>query len=105
MSRHILNGILGQKKDVRIKLHARQVASVMSGSVAHQAPLFTGFSRQESWGELPFPSPGDLPHPGIKLVSLMSLHWQVFFFFFFLTTSATWEAQDKTNNIQIKYGL
>ena len=27
------------------------------------------FSRQEYWSELPFPSPGDLPHPGIKSVS------------------------------------
>ena len=34
--------------------------------VAHQAPLCVGFSRQESWSELPFPSPGDLPEPGIE---------------------------------------
>ena len=31
-----------------------------------QAPLSTGFSRQEYWSGLPFPSPGDLPHPGIE---------------------------------------
>ena len=35
-------------------------------TVACQAPLSKGFSRQEYWGELPFPSPGDLPDPGIK---------------------------------------
>ena len=35
-------------------------------AVAHQAPLSTGFSRQEYWSGLPFPSPGDLPDPGIK---------------------------------------
>ena len=35
-------------------------------TVACQAPLFTGFSRQEYWSGLPFPSPRDLPHPGIK---------------------------------------
>ena len=35
-------------------------------TVAHQAPLFMGFFRQESWSGLPFPSPGDLPDPGIK---------------------------------------
>ena len=35
-------------------------------TVAHQAPLSMGFSRQEDWSGLPFPSPGDLPHPGIK---------------------------------------
>ena len=35
-------------------------------TVAHQAPLSMGFSRQEYWGGLPFPSPGDLPDPGIE---------------------------------------
>ena len=34
--------------------------------VARQAPLSIGFSRQEYWSGLPFPSPGDLPNPGIK---------------------------------------
>ena len=36
------------------------------GTVAHQAPLSMGFSTQEYWSGLPFPSPGDLPNPGIK---------------------------------------
>ena len=35
-------------------------------TVAHQAPLSMGFSRQEYWSGLPFPSPGYLPNPGIK---------------------------------------
>ena len=35
-------------------------------TVAHQAPLSMGFSRQEYWTGLPFPSPGDRPDPGIK---------------------------------------
>ena len=35
-------------------------------TVAHQAPLSMGFSRQEYWGELPFSSPGDLSNPGFK---------------------------------------
>ena len=35
-------------------------------TVAYQAPLSIGFSRQESWSGLPFPSPGDLPDPGIE---------------------------------------
>ena len=35
-------------------------------TVASQAPLSMGFSRQEDWGGLPCPSPGDLPDPGIK---------------------------------------
>ena len=41
-------------------------------TVAHQAPLSMGFSRQEYWSESPFPSPGDLSNPGIKPESLMS---------------------------------
>ena len=35
-------------------------------TVARQAPLSMGFSRQEYWSGLPFPSPGDLPGPGIE---------------------------------------
>ena len=38
-------------------------------TVASQAPLSMGFSRQEYWSELPFPSPGDLPDLGIELRS------------------------------------
>ena len=38
-------------------------------TIAHQAPLFVGFSRQEYWSELPFHSPGDLPNQGLKLRS------------------------------------
>ena len=40
--------------------------SVTSWTVAHQAPLSVRFSRQEYWSGLPFPSPGDLPNPGIE---------------------------------------
>ena len=35
-------------------------------TVAHHVPLSAGLSRQEYWSGLPFPSPGDLPDPGIK---------------------------------------
>ena len=42
-------------------------------TIAHQAPLSMGFPRQEHWGGLPFPSPGDLPDPGWNL---HLLHWQ-----------------------------
>ena len=41
-------------------------------TVAHQAPLSMGFSRQEYWNALPFPPPGDLPKPGIQPTSLVS---------------------------------
>ena len=56
-----------------------QVSSVVSNSlqpawtVAHQAPLSMGFSRQEYWSRFPCPPPGDLPDPGMKTVSLLSL--------------------------------
>ena len=52
--------------------------------VAHQAPLSMEFSRQEYWSRLPFPSPEDLPDPGIEPASLMSPAGRS------LTTSATW---------------
>ena len=35
-------------------------------TIAHQAPLSVGFPRQEYWNRFPFPSPDDLPNPGIK---------------------------------------
>ena len=35
-------------------------------TVAYQAPPSMGFSKQECWSGLPFPSPGDLPDPGIE---------------------------------------
>ena len=58
-------------------------------TVAHQAPLSMGFSRQEHWSGLPFTSPGDLPNPGFKPASLTSnLHWQTGS----LPLSDTWEA-------------
>ena len=41
-------------------------------TVAHQAPRSTGFSRQEYWGGLPFPSPGNCPDPEIKSTSHVS---------------------------------
>ena len=45
-------------------------------TVAHQAPLSMGFSRQEHWTELPCPPPGDLPNPGTEPSSHVSCLWQ-----------------------------
>ena len=59
------------------------------GTVACQAPLSMGFSRQEYWSGLPHLPPGDLPDPGIKPMSLMSPTLAGRFF----TANATWEAQ------------
>ena len=60
---------------------------VIPWTVAFQAPLSMGFSRQEYQSGLPFPPPGDLPDPRIEPESLMSpaLVGR------FITTSATWE--------------
>ena len=46
--------------------------SVTPWAVAHQAPLSMGFPRQEYWGELSSPSPGDLPNPGMEIASSLS---------------------------------
>ena len=55
-----------------------------------------GFPRQEYWSGLSFPSPGDLPNPGIELGSLMSPALAGGFF----TTCATWEARvNKRGNL------
>ena len=55
-------------------------------TVACQAPLSKGFSRQEYWSRLPCPSPGDPPDPGIKpkFLCLLQIGRWAFFFFFFL---------------------
>ena len=48
-----------------------------SWPINHQASLFMEFSRQECCSGLPFPTPGDLPYPGIKLLFLLYLmYWQ-----------------------------
>ena len=56
-------------------------------TVACQALLSMGFSKQEYWSGFPFSPPEDLPNAGIKPVSLMSPALAGEFF----TTSATWE--------------
>ena len=50
--------------------HVRFFATLWT--VAHQASLSIGFSKQEYWSGLSCPSPGDLPDPGIEPTSLMS---------------------------------
>ena len=56
---------LTQKK-VKVKSLSRVRLFATPWTVAHQAPLSMGFSRQEYWSGLPFPSPGDIPDPGIE---------------------------------------
>ena len=51
---------------VKVKSLSRVWLFATLWTAAHQAPLPIGFSRQEYWSGLPFPSPGDLPDPGIE---------------------------------------
>ena len=60
-------GVLSGKVKVKVKLLSRvRLFGLTPWTVAYQAPLSMGFSRQEYWSGLPFPSPGDLPNPGIE---------------------------------------
>ena len=69
-------------------VHAQSLNYVrLSVALAFQAPLSMGFSRQEYWSGLPFPTPGDLPDPGLKPMSLASPASAGRFF----TTSGAWE--------------
>ena len=58
-------------------------------TVAHQAPLSMGCSKQEYWSGLPCPSPGDLPNPAIEPQSLTSPALAGGYF------DATWEAWER----------
>ena len=51
---------------VRVKSLSRVRLSATPWAVAYQPSPSMGFSGQEYWSGLPFPSPGDLPHPGIE---------------------------------------
>ena len=51
---------------VKVKSLSRVRLFATPWTVAYQAPPSMGFSRQEYWSRLPFPSPGDLPDPGIE---------------------------------------
>ena len=52
-----------ERKKVKLLSHVRLFATPWT--VAYQTPLSMEFSRQEYWSGLPFPSPGDLPYPGM----------------------------------------
>ena len=72
--------------------HAQSLSCVwlfaMSWTIAHQAPVSTGLSRQECWSGLPLPSPGDLSNPGMEPMSPVSPALAGKFFYH----CATWEA-------------
>ena len=70
-----MDGSTPPKENFVVAVVVVHFCSVMSDSFVtpwtcfrfHQPPLSMGFSRQEYWSGLPFPSPGDLPYPGIEL--------------------------------------
>ena len=55
-----------EQQKVKVKSLSRVQLFATPWTVAHQAPPSMEFSRQEYWSGLPFPSPGDLPDPGIE---------------------------------------
>ena len=65
-------------------------------TVAHQAPLSMGFSRQECWSALPFPTPEALSNPGIKPMSLASPALANGFF----STRATYKSTQRTIKVR-----
>ena len=81
------------------ELLSRVQLFVTPWTVARQAPLSTGFSRQEHWSGLPCPPPGNLPDPGIDSTSLMSPAQAGKFFI----TSTTWEALPSHTHILFIY--
>ena len=76
--------------------HVRLFATLWT--VAFQALVTVGFSRQEYWSGLPCPPPVDLPDPGIELTSLMSPALAGRFF----TTRALWEAHGEVHIKDLK---
>ena len=71
--------------------HLVMYDSAIPWVIACQAPLSIEFSRQEYWSVLPYPSPGDLPYPGIEPTFLASVVSSALAERFFIT-STIWEA-------------
>ena len=61
--------VSGKKERKKVKSLSLVRLLATPWTVAYQAPLSMGFSRQEYWSGLPFPFPGDLPNPGFELRS------------------------------------
>ena len=55
-----------ESEKIKVKSLSHVRLFVTPWTVAYEAPPSMGFSRQECWSGLPFPSPGDLPDPGIE---------------------------------------
>ena len=81
--------------DCLLRFHSCVWLFAVQWITAHKAPLSMGFSRQEYWNELPFPTPSDLPDLGTKPTSLASpaLASRLF------TDNATWGAHVRSYSI------
>ena len=62
----VLESTENEDKEKKVKSLSRVRLFATLWTVAYQAPLSMGFSRQEDWRGLTFPSPGNLPHTGIE---------------------------------------
>ena len=60
------SGVMYLKVKVKVKLLSHVQLFATSWTVTYQAPPSMGFSKQEYWSGLTFPSPGGLPYPGIE---------------------------------------
>ena len=63
---HYLKRVKFLKVKMKVESLSHVPLFVTPWTVAYQAPQSMGFSRQEYWSGLPFPSAGDLPNPGIE---------------------------------------
>ena len=78
--------MIRKKERKKMKSLSHVSLFVTPWTITYQASLSMGFPRQEYWSELPFPSPGDLPDPGIECIFCTAGG--------FFTTRATWEARN-----------
>ena len=89
-SRHALYSIVENQTYMCVCALSRVRLFVTPWTVAHQAPLSMGFSRQDYWSKLPFPSLGDHPNPGIEPGSLVSVALAGDFFTTVPTSNKYW---------------
>ena len=88
--------VIIREREASVCVHSILSDFVAPHTVAWQAPLFMRFSSQEYWSGLSFPTSGNLPHPGIKPISLVSPPLAAGFF----TTHATCTYTSEKENIQ-----
>ena len=72
LTRHMEWRKTKHKVKVKVKSLSHVQLFATPWTVAHQAPLSMGFSRQEYWSGLPFPPLGDLPDPGMQYLGTIS---------------------------------